>query len=159
MGGDDDPVHLGIVAEVVPDALDRAPTPVGAPELEIVHHGPAGEPGDEVDHVGGHARPQERDEVRPDERLRFEPEDRLRRRRRKPDRQVRLEDDDHVGRVLHEPAEASLALALEQVLGERDALEGECDLGRERLQSPAVATNRAARRCVPTGLPRSPPGS
>ena len=68
----------------------------------------------------------------PTRALRPESEDGLGRRSRESDRQVGLEHDDHIGRVLHQPAEAAFALALEEILRQRDTLEGEADLRRER---------------------------
>src|SRR5918996_355955 len=65
------------------------------------------------------------------------------------DGEIRFEHRDHVARVLDERAEAFGALALVQALGERGALESERDLRRERLESFTCAPRELLTRVDP----------
>ena len=138
-----DPAHFVVVRQVAPDALDGEPLAVGASQIDVVRDGPAAKITDECDQRIDLFRPQQLREVCADEVVGIDLENRAGRRCREPDRQVMFQHDDHIGRVLHEPPEPAFAFALEEVFGQRDALEGEGDLGSKCLEG---LLNRLLRR-------------
>ena len=134
--GEDEPAHGRVVEEVAHHALDGAPGAVfvSEPELQLhpsfLPHLFAQAPRDLVELRGV----QELVEARADHRCRLVPEQGLHGRGDVPDQEVGLEHRDQVVRVLDERAEARLAAALEEVVGQLGALERECNLRRQRRQ-------------------------
>ena len=137
----DDAADVLVLEQVRVLDLELEPGPVAMPEraLDHVRLGAAADvrladAGDDLREPRPIRLPQQAGEVRPFDLVRAVAEDALDRRALVRDGAVGVEHGDEVARVGDERAEARLALAAVEVLGERRSLDGERDLRGERLE-------------------------
>ena len=146
---EDDPAHGLVVEQVGVQDLELAQRAVAVAQRALEHLGLAagvgGAVGQQVQQAALLVGVQQAVEARADHVLGGVAEDALDRRALVDDRGVGVEDRDEVAGVLDERAEARLALAAVDLLGQRRALERERDLRGQRAQRTVLRAAQRAR--------------